>query len=78
GSPGDVADQYHASPVSGDFNLNLMAPSGAATGVLRVAADAPPWLEFDWQGRGNSDPVGLATFGIYQGNSRVIFMREVR
>ena len=78
GSPGDVADQYHASPVSGDFNLNLMAPSGAATGVLRVTADAPPWLEFDWQGSGNSDPVGLATFGIYQGNSRVIFMREVR
>jgi hypothetical protein len=74
----DVADQYRASPVGSDFNLNLKAPSGAATGVLRVSADAPPWLEFDWQGSGDSDPVGLAAFRIYRGDPGVIFMREVR
>lgn len=55
-----------------------MAPAGGATGVLKVSADAPPWLEFDWQGSGDIDPVGLATFGIYRGDPRVIYMREVR
>jgi MSHA biogenesis protein MshQ len=77
-APGDSADHYRASPVNSDFNLNLMAPAGGATGVLKVSADAPPWLEFDWQGSGDIDPVGLATFGIYRGDPRVIYMREVR
>ncbi len=72
------AEQYDASPGSGDFNLKLMAPTGGASGVLKVSADVDPWLEFDWQGGGDSDPEGLATFGIYQGDARLIFMREVR
>lgn len=76
---GAAADQYRASPIGGDFNLNLMAPAGGASGVLQVtAADTPSWLEFNWQGSGDSKPVGLASFGIYRGNPRVIFMREVR
>ena len=32
-----------------------MAPTGGATGILNVSADAPSWLEFDWLGAGFQD-----------------------
>lgn len=80
GGTGDAGLQYNATPSSIDatFNLHLSAPSGGQTGVLRVGADAPPWLEFAWDGATQSDPEALATFGIYRGDQRLIFMREVR
>ncbi len=78
GAPGVAADQYRASPIGADFNLNLMAPNGGATGILRMTADAPAWLEFDWQGAGVQDPSATATFGRFRGHDRIIFWSEVK
>ena len=75
-SPGAGPDQYRATPLGGDFNLNLMAPVGGAAGALRIGADVPDWLEFDWSGAGNQDPSGVATFGRFRGHDRIIFWRE--
>lgn len=38
-----------------------------------------PWLQFDWNGDGSYDnnPLGRATFGIFKGNDKIIFRREV-
>ena len=48
-------------------------------GSLRVSANVDGYLEFDWDGNGSDeDPYGIATFGIYRGDDRIIFWREVR
>lgn len=38
-----------------------------------------PWLQFDWDGDGVADnnPTAKATFGIFKGNPRLIYMREL-
>ena len=76
-SAGSGADQYFATPVAADFNLNLKAPDGATTGVLNITADAPEYLEFNWTGT-PGDPTATATFGIHNTDNNLIFMREVR
>lgn len=37
-----------------------------------------PWLQYSWQTGGafTGDPIGRASFGIYQGNDRVIYQQE--
>lgn len=36
-----------------------------------------PWLQFDWEGDGSRlNPTAKATFGIFKGNPRLIYMRE--
>ena len=47
-------------------------------GSVYVIPNVPAWLQFDWDGDGSYDnlPRGRATFGIYQGNDRKIYMRE--
>jgi len=61
--------------VSGNFNLNLKAP--AKTGSLDIMASVADWLKFDWQGAGNVSPTAKATFGIFKGSDKHIYLREV-
>jgi MSHA biogenesis protein MshQ len=63
--------------VSGDAGLSLAAPGATHTGYVDVVINSPAWLDFNWQGAGNTDPIGRATFGIYKGNSRFIYIREL-
>ena len=56
--------------------LTLSAPGLGNDGSVELILDVPGWLEFDWFGSGDEDPVGSATFGRYRGHDRVIYWRE--
>jgi|GEM_PF-1698937 MSHA biogenesis protein MshQ len=60
---------------TGNFNLYLKAPS--ATGPLTVNAAVQNWLQYNWLGAGNINPSSTAVFGVYTGNSKQIYFREV-
>ncbi len=75
---GPAAQRFRQPPSAGSFNLHL-APSGPGnSGSVTLRASAPPWLEFDWDATaaGLEDPVGTATFGVYEGNTKRIHQRE--
>ncbi len=77
--PGPVASQFEAPPIAGSFNLYLKAPGQNFTGDIAVTLTSPTWLQFDWDGDGNhdNDATGIASFGLYRGDDRVIYWREV-
>ena len=76
GLPGE---RYREPPLGGDFNLFLLAPGAGNDGSIDVTADVPFWLEFDWDAAlpGLEDPTGTATFGIYGGDNKRIYTREL-
>lgn len=65
-------------------NLILAAPGDGNDGSTDVTLDLSQatganmgWLQFDWDGDGTNDnPTANATFGIFSGNQRLIYMRE--
>lgn len=75
GTPGR---QYSGTASAGEYVVSLTSPGAGKTGGLRVTAAPPNWARFDWDSSGNSDPVGIATFGIYNRNTEVIYQRELR
>ena len=78
-TPGPVASQFEEPPVTGIFNLNLKAPGADKTGDIGLTLTSPSWLQYDWDGNGTHDnnPTGSASFGLYRGDDRVIYWREV-
>lgn len=70
--------QYSAMPANGIFDLNLKAPGTGKTGSLTLSAAVDPWLQYDWLGAGEVDPEAMATFGIFQKKTKIIYQREVR
>ena len=87
GSPGTsglgcstaAASPYRSSALGGDFNLILAASGAGKSGALTVTAAAPAWLQYLWNaGSGiNSNPSGVATFGVFPGPAQRIYQREV-
>jgi len=77
--PGPVNSQYEEPPIAGSFNLFLLAPDANNTGDIGITLISPTWLKYDWDGDGNhdNDPTGVASFGLYRGDDRVIYWREV-
>lgn len=80
---GPAAEQFREGGVAGfngDFNLYLKAPGAGNDGGVDVSTDLffLPWLRYDWDGNGShdNDPVARATFGIYKGSPRHIYLRE--
>ena len=71
--------QYTEPPTTGDFNLYLKAPGENNTGDIQVGLISPLWLKYDWDGDGShdDDPTGIASFGLYRGDDRIIYWREV-
>lgn len=65
-------------PPLGSYNLYLKAPGSANEGSVDVTANlaSKTWLRFDWNGTGDVDPTGKATFGLYRGSPKHIYMRE--
>jgi MSHA biogenesis protein MshQ len=63
----------------GDFNLRLAAPGAGNTGSVLVNGSVPAWLKFDWDtgAAGDENPTGQATFGIFGGQSKQIYTREI-
>ena len=56
--------------------IRLTAPGPGGEGSVVVTPQVPDWLTYDWKGDGFENPSGLATFGIYKGNEKIIFRRE--
>jgi len=59
--------------------IKLEAPGSGNQGAIGVLYDAYNWLEYDWDSDGahDDDPSALATFGVFRGDDRVIYWREV-
>lgn len=76
-------DQGETAPsvtgiLSGTSAITLTAPGNGNDGSVRVTVGTDPWLEYDWDGDGApQDPSARATFGIYRGDDRLIYRREV-
>lgn len=82
---GTIANRFTQPPLAGNFNLNFRAPGIGNTGALDITATVPVWMRFNWDGVDQGDdgnlfddnPTARATFGIYKGNSRFIYIREL-
>jgi len=65
---------------AGSLDFTAPTPAPASEGYIDISSDltALYWLRFDWDGDGfhDNDPQGRATFGIYKGNEKMIFLRE--
>ncbi|GLQ33503.1 LamG domain-containing protein [Litoribrevibacter albus] len=80
--------EYKGKIVSGDttgsFNgfangvgvLELSAPGVNNQGSVNVTFDVDEWLHFDFYNRGDEDPTGTGTFGVYSGRPPIFYMRE--
>jgi MSHA biogenesis protein MshQ len=62
-------------PPLGSFNLILAAPGAGHAGAVSVTATAPAWLQYNWGG--SSNPLGMATFGVFPGPASRVHQREV-
>lgn len=73
-----LADRYSSPPSAGSYNLNLQAPGAGNDGSVDISTNlsTKPWLRFDWNGTGDTDPTGRATFGLYRGSPRHIYLRQ--
>jgi MSHA biogenesis protein MshQ len=73
-----LADRYASPPSAGSYNLNLQAPGAGNDGSVDISTNlsTKPWLRFDWNGTGDTDPAGRATFGLYRGSPRHIYLRQ--
>lgn len=70
----------------GALNISLSAPTGTTTGYADIEASIGtilPWLQYNWSYTGtlgttySNNPRGRGTFGIFKGNDRVIYQKEV-
>ncbi|WP_372522089.1 DUF6701 domain-containing protein [Sulfuricaulis sp.] len=66
------------SPTAGVGELSFSAPGAGGDGYADARMDlaARSWLQFDWNGTGNTDPTGRATFGLYRGSPKHIYLRQ--
>ena len=62
----------------------LSSPGTGNQGAVTFGFTVPLWLQFDWSNTDNNfdgpydeNPSAIATFGLYRGNDRIIYMREV-
>ncbi len=87
-SPGTLVTTAQITNVplaAGDAGLTLSAPGAGQTGTVDLVYDLSSssgadltWLLGDWDGDGAflENPAGRATFGIYAGSDRIIFVRD--
>jgi hypothetical protein len=58
--------------------IELKAPGASNQGEIDVSYDTYDWLKYDWDNDGAYDnPSATATFGLFRGNDRIIYRREV-
>ena len=68
-----------------DDTISTDGPGASNTGYIDITSSLTtnlPWLTYNWDNTDNLDshnecPSGRATFGIYKGNSKQIYFREV-
>ena len=72
-----TATLSQGQPPSGS-ELSLAAPGAGNQGQINLTWPVPAWLQYDWNGDGSLDnPSALVTFGVYRGNDRIIYWKEV-
>ena len=71
--------RYNGSAVGGKFNVNLAAPGSGNNGALTVTGATVSWLQYLWNASAgvNSNPAGVATFGVFPGPPSRVYQREV-
>lgn len=80
-SPAALANVDSLTDVAnGRGSLDWTSPA-YPVGFVDVKVDlstGPYWLQYDWDGDGSEDdpPAARATFGIYKGSERIIYLRE--
>jgi hypothetical protein len=60
--------------------IKLAAPGAGNQGKIGVSYNASDWLRYDWNpddDDDNENPTATATFGLFRGNDRIIYQREV-
>ena len=59
--------------------IELAAPGAGNIGNIGVSYTTSDWLKYDWNGDGvyDNNPSAIASFGLYRGNDRVIYWREI-
>ena len=71
----------HATLSSGDAGLSFSAPGTGNSGYVDITSDFSglSWLLFDWDHDGAHDdsPGARVSFGLYKGNGRQIYLREM-
>jgi MSHA biogenesis protein MshQ len=80
-----TADVLSTPASAGRLDVSLSAPGAGNTGYVDLTPDLSvttgadlPWLTFDWDGDGNPrGPEARATFGVFGGNERHIYIREL-
>ena len=62
----------------------LSPPDPSKQGAVTLGFNVPEWLQYDWDNADNNfdgpyvgNPSATATFGLYRGNDRIIYWREV-
>jgi predicted acyltransferase (DUF342 family) len=60
-------------------SIELKAPGAGNQGQIGVLYNTHDWLEYDWDNDSvhDNDPYATATFGVFRGNDRVIYWREI-
>lgn len=78
-APAPLGQRYTEPPAGGDFGLRLAAPGVGNQGGVTINGTVPSWLRFDWNTStaGDEHPSGQATFGVFGGEPRQIYTREV-
>jgi MSHA biogenesis protein MshQ len=74
-----LAIAYKATALSGNFNLVFAAPGSGFNGAMTATGTAPAWLQYVWNSSGgvNTNPAGIATFGVFSGQTSRVYQREV-
>lgn len=54
---------------------NSTKPTDAAISCFG-STSLQPWLSYNWRKQGDDDPSAVVTFGVYQGNKRIIYRAE--
>jgi serine acetyltransferase len=59
--------------------IELQSPGTDKQGHIGVLYNTYYWLEYDWDNDGahDNDPHATATFGVYRGNDRMVYWREI-
>jgi hypothetical protein len=63
--------------------ITLIAPGAGNQGTINIEYDIYSWLKYDWNWNGvdtksfDENPSATATFGLFRGNDRIIYQREV-
>jgi MSHA biogenesis protein MshQ len=78
GGTGNTTPSLGAALTSGVASLSASAPGTGNRGYLDLTVTVPDYLKFFWTGATATDPTARVSFGIYKGNNRIIYRREVR